>query len=71
MSLFGVVDVMVMHTTDKHLLTQYPYEYVQQQAPRLRSQLSVHKCNDFFSHFTFMLYNNFSTIDIKQLCNLF
>ncbi|GMN20190.1 hypothetical protein TIFTF001_050997 [Ficus carica] len=31
MSLFGVVDVMVMDTTVKHIPTQYPYENVQQQ----------------------------------------
>ncbi|GMN73597.1 hypothetical protein TIFTF001_053050, partial [Ficus carica] len=39
MRLFGVVDVMVMDTTDKPVLTQYPYAYVQQQGRRHHSQL--------------------------------
>ncbi|GMN25226.1 hypothetical protein TIFTF001_043873 [Ficus carica] len=55
MRLFGVVDVMVIDTTDKPVLTQYPYAYVQQQGPRHRSQLPVQLCDDFFSHFTFIL----------------
>ncbi|GMN54564.1 hypothetical protein TIFTF001_023684 [Ficus carica] len=36
MRLFGVVDVMVIDTTGKPVLTQYRYAYVQQQGPRHR-----------------------------------
>ena len=53
--LFGVVDVMVMDTTDKPALTQYSYAYVRQQGPRHRLQLLVQLCEDFIRHFTFIL----------------
>ena len=69
---FVVVDVMAMNTTAKHVLTQYPYEYTKQKGTRHHAQLPAHDLDlHFSSHLTFMLYNKFSTFDIKEVLMLF
>ena len=63
---------MAMNTTAKHVLTQYPYEYTKQKRTRHRAQLPVHDLYlHLSSHLTFMLYNKFSTFDIKEVLMLF
>ena len=50
LSQLGVVDVIVMDTTDKPVLTQYPYEHMSKKRRSHWAQNRVRKSFDFSRH---------------------